>query len=624
MSEKNCFTWNSLLEAYLKSGNKDSSLKLFSAMPHKNEYSWYTVVSSLAKSGDLNVARVLFNEMPVKNGVVWNAMIHGYACNGEAGEALRLFMDLNMDPTEPSKNDTFILASVVRICANITALEFGKQIHTHMIVNKVESDSVLLSSLVNMYAKCGDLDSASRVLSTLQKPDNFSLSALISGYAKCGKLVEARKLFDCSIPCIGLWNSMIAGYVANNQVSQALDLFSRMQNRGIQADLSTFASILSACASLGDLGNGKQVHCYAYKLGSSSDLIVASVIVDMYAKCGRPDDACKFFGELEEHDTILLNSMITLYSNYSRIEDARCVFDTMPNRSLISWNSMIVGYTQNGLPIEALNLFCEMYRLELRMDKVSLASVISACASLCSLRVGEQIFARITVAGLECDQIISTSLVDLYCKCGSIIDGRRLFNEMTKCDEVPWNSMLMGYSTNGYGTEALNLFDEMRHASVCPNDITFTAVLSACNHSGLVEEGRKWFYSMKSDYNMEPAIEHYSCMIDLCARAGYLEEAMDLIDQMPFEADASMWSSVMRGCAAHGDEILGRKIAECIIQLDPENSSAYVQLASIHASSGSWERSAEVRKSMQGNRIRKNPGCSWIETEQLSAHYLME
>ncbi|PIA47520.1 hypothetical protein AQUCO_01400274v1 [Aquilegia coerulea] len=616
MPEKNCFTWNSLIEANLKSGNKDNSLQLFKSMPYKNEFSWNMVISSLAKSRDVRDARFLFDEMPVKNGVVWNAMIHGYASNGDPEEALRLYIDLNLHPHETAKTDSFILASVVGVCANIGALDCGKQIHTWILVNKVDFDSVLLSSLINMYVKCGDLDSATRLFNSLQKPDNFSLSALISGYAKCGRLSEARKLFDGCTPCVGLLNSMLAGYVANNQVSEALDLFHRMQKDGVQADTSTFASILSGCASVSDLRNGKQAHSYAYKLGVSHDLIVASVAIDMYAKCGCPDDACRFFSELEEHDVVLLNSMINLYFSNRRIEDAKHIFETMPGKSLISWNSMIVGYTQNGFPFEALNLFCVMHRLDLRMDTVSLASVISACANISSLRLGGQIFARATVIGLESDQIISASLIDLYCKCGSIRDGRRLFNEMMKADEVPWNTMLMGYSTNGYGTDALNLFNEMRNAGVSPNDITFTGVLSACNHNGLVEEGRKYFYAMKPDFNIEPGMEHYSCMIDLCSRAGFLDEAMDLIDSMPFEADASMWLSILRGCTTHGNENLGRKVAEHVIQLDPGNSSAYVQLASIHATRGNWERSEEVRKMMQDNRIRKNPGCSWIEIEQ--------
>lgn len=614
MPERNCFSWNTIIEGYMKSGNKERSLQLFDSMPHKNEYSWNVVVSGFAKAGELQIARSLFNDMPKRNAVAWNSMIHCYAQNGYAREAMKLFKDLNSDPSEVLYRDTFVLATVIGACSDLEALDCGKQIHARILIDEVECDSVLSSSLIHMYGKCGDPDSANHALNMLKEPDDFSLSALISGYANCGRMNDARRIFDSkSDPCVVLWNSIISGYVYNNEEIEALIFFNQMRRNGVKEDSSTLASVLSASSNLGTPGHGKQMHTYGYKVGLIDDVIVASALVDAYSKCGSPYDACKLFSELKYWDTILLNSMITVYSNCGKIEDAKCIFKMMPNKSLISWNSMIVALSQNGCAIEALDLLCEMSRLKLRMDKFSLASAISACASITSLELGEQLFARATVIGLESDQIICTSLVDLYCKCGFIDDGRKLFDGMIKFDEISWNAMLMGYATNGYGIEALNLFAEMRQVGVRPTDITFTAVLSACDHCGLVEEGHKWFYAMKSYYHIDPGIEHYSCMVDLFARAGCLGEAMNLIEHMPFEADASMWSSVLRGCVAHGDKTLGKKVAERIIKLDPENSGAYVQLSSVFAYSGDWERSAQIRNLMRDKQIQKNPGCSWAD-----------
>ncbi|XP_034675347.1 putative pentatricopeptide repeat-containing protein At1g77010, mitochondrial [Vitis riparia] len=615
MPKRNCFSWNTMIEGYLKSGSKGKSLELFDSMPHKDAFSWNVVISGFAKEGDLEVARRLFNEMPWKNGIAWNSMIHGYACNGRPKEAVGLFKDLSLNPLERLCGDTFVLATVVGTCTNLGALDCGKQIHARIVVDEVEFDSVLGSSLVNLYGKCGDIDSANHVLNLMKEPDAFSLSALMSGYASCGRMNDARRIFCLkSNACVVLWNSMISGYVANNEALEALELFNNMRRYGVQEDYSTFASVLSACSTLGIIDQGKQVHAHVYKVGFTNDIIIDSALVDMYSKCRRPDDACKVFSDLQAYDTILLNSMITVYSNCGRIDDARQIFATMPSKSLISWNSMIVGFSQNACPIEALDLFCEMNKLGLRMDKFSLAGVISACASISSLELGEQIFARATIIGLEFDQIISTSLVDFYCKCGLVEHGRKLFDRMMKSDEVPWNSMLMGYATNGHGIEALNVFDQMRSVGVQPTDITFVGVLSACDHCGLVEEGRKWFYAMKLDYHINPGIEHYSCMVDLYARAGLLEDAMNLIEQMPFKADASMWSSVLRGCVAHGNNILGKKVAKRIIDLDPENSGAYVQLSGIYATFEDWGRSAQVRKLMYDKKIPKVPGCSWADS----------
>ncbi|XP_052203439.1 putative pentatricopeptide repeat-containing protein At1g77010, mitochondrial [Diospyros lotus] len=614
MNERNCFTWNTVIECHMKSGSLQKALELFGLMPEKNCFSWNLVVTGSAKVGELNVARRLFNEMPRKNGVAWNSLIHGYASYGHPREAVRLFRELESDPCQESRRDAFVLATVIGACTDLAALEYGKQIHARIIVDEVEFDSILATSLINLYGKSGDMDGATRVLSMIQDPDDFSLSALISGYANCGRMEEARKIFDIKIdPCVVLWNTMIAGYIANVKVDKALDLFKRMRKVGIQEDFSTFASVLSACNVLCMLVNCQQMHAHICKFGILDDLIIASALIDAYAKCGSPSDACKLFRELKRHDTILMNSMITVYSICGRIEDARQIFDTMQTKSLISWNSMVVGLSQNGYSIEALDLFCDMNRMGLCMDKFSLASVISACAGISSLELGEQVFARATVIGLELDQIVSTSLVDLYCKCGFVENGRKLFDQMIKSDEVSWNSMLMGYATNGHGTEALNLFNEMRSAGVVPTGITFTAVLSACDHCGLVEEGRKWFHAMKSHYHVDPGIEHYSCMVDLFARAGFLEEAMNLIKEMPFEVDASVWSSVLRGCVAHGNKNLAEKVVEQITDLDPQNSDAYVQLSNIFATSGDWERSAQIRELMRDRKLQKNPGSSWAK-----------
>ncbi|XP_026455277.1 putative pentatricopeptide repeat-containing protein At1g77010, mitochondrial [Papaver somniferum] len=620
MPHRDSYSWNSLLEAYLKSGtNKEDSLRLFYSMPEKNEYSWKFTISSFAKPGNLHTARELFDKMPVTDEKPWNSMINGYARIGRNDEAMNLFKSLNYSNDTVWKNNTHILATVFKICAALTALDFGKQIHARMFINNLGFDEVLMSSLVNMYAKCGDVDSANHLLNSLQtQPDDFTLSALITGYTKCGRLMDARKVLDHSGggKCNAvLWNSIIAGYVANNEGVEAINLFSRMRNDGIREDPTTLASVLSATTSLGIAIIGKQIHGHGFKVGFIHDMITATVLIDMYSKCGSLDDACKFFEELQkyDYDTLLLNTMINLYSKCGRIKDARETFDMMPSRSLISWNSMIAGYNQNCCVIEALNLFCYMHRLGLPMDQVSIACVISSCASTCSLSLGEQIFSRATVIGLESDQFICTALIDFYCKCGYIEDGRRLFNEMKTTDEIPWNSMLMGYAANGYVIEALKLFEEMRNEGVAPNNITFVGVLSACDHCGLVEEGKKWFHLMKQEYNIEPGIEHFSCMIDMFARAGFLAEAMNLFDQTSFKADSSMLFSILKGCRAYGNESLGMKVTERICELEPRESSAYVQLSSIHATCGNWERSAQIRGLMEERGVRKIPGYSWID-----------
>ncbi|KAJ8447533.1 hypothetical protein Cgig2_031146 [Carnegiea gigantea] len=614
MPQRNCFSWNTMIEGYMKSGKKDRSLELFDFMPHKNDFSWNVVISGCAKMNDLDSARMLFNQMPSKDGVARTSIIHGYVRHGYPREALRMFKGSNFDPDGAWRRDAFVLATVIGACTDLKAPECGKQIHARVVIDEVELDSVLGSSLVNLYSKCGDLDNASHVLSLMKEADDFSLSALITGYANAGRMNDARRIFNSvAKTCVVVWNSLISGYVTNNEGTEALLLFNIMRINDLKPDYSSFASVLNACSSVGALGHGKQLHTHAFKVGVSKDAVVACALINMYSKCRSSDDACKFFSEIELYDTVLLNSMINVYSNCGRIQEAKQIFDSTLHKTLISWNSMLAGFCQNGCPLLTLDLFYEMNMLEIKMDNFTLASVISSCASVSSLEFGEQVFAKATVAGLDTDLIVCTSLIDFYCKCGFVYLGKKIFDGMVKLDEASWNSMLTGYATNGYGMEALRLFDEMRHAGVQLSDITFTVVLSACSHRGLIEEARKWFHLMQSEYHIEPGYEHYSCMVDLLARAGCLEEAMSLIAQMPFNADATMWSSILRGCVAHGHNSLGKEIAELIIDIDPENSSAYVQLSGMFASSGDWKGSIHVLYEKL-----KNGDCSSKRNDQNS------
>ncbi|KAI4318216.1 hypothetical protein L6164_026008 [Bauhinia variegata] len=351
-------------------------------------------------------------------------MIHGYAQNGKPSKALALFKNLNLDQLEVMHRDTFIFATILGACTDLLALSCGKQIHACILIDGLELDSVLCSSVINLYGKCGDFDCADRVMNIMNEPDDFFLSALISG-------------------CI-----------SNGEELEALLVFNKMRRKGIQEDASTVANVLSAGSNLPIIELIKQMHGHAHKFGVTDGMVVASALLDTYSKCQSPYGACKLFSELKAYDTILLNTMITVYSNCGRIEDAKWIFKTIPSKTLISRNSMLVGTTKNACPSEALDIFCQMNELDLKMDEFSLASVISACASTSSLELGEQ-------------------------------------ND--KADEVTWNTMLMGYATNGYGIEALTFFSKMGHAGVRPSVITFTGVLSACDHMAWLKKEETGF-----------------------------------------------------------------------------------------------------------------------------------
>ncbi|KAL6657629.1 hypothetical protein ACP70R_005409 [Stipagrostis hirtigluma subsp. patula] len=619
MPTRNYFSYNSLITALVNSGDHPAALRVFRSMPERNTFSWNAVITGVAAAGDLDTARDLLDEMPAKDAVACNAVLHRYVRCGRVDEAFALFRRIGLRCSAeaiPPWNDPFVLATVVGACADRMKYDFGKQAHARVLVAGVEIDSFLGCALIDMYSKCGDLDSAHYVLGGLKHVDEFSLSALLYGYASCGQLHEALCLFDkVEKSSIDLWNSLISGCVSASQGEAAFVLFARMMWTETLPDSSTYASVLNVCGLLSMLNPGKQMHGCALKSGAINDMVAASALIDFYSKCSLWEDACRAFGELRFHDTIVLNSMITVYSNCGRIDKARRVFDRITSKSIISWNAMVVGFSQNGHALDAIELFCEMHRLGLRLDKVAIASALSASSSICSISFGEQIFSLAIGLGLQSDHVVASSLIDLYCKCGNLANGCRIFDGIDKSDEVLWNSMLLGYASNGYGHEALQLLELMQSWGIKPSERTFVAVLSACCHSGLVEEGLRWFQRMQEDFGVSPSAEHYACVTDLLVRAGRLDEAVDLIENMPFQADTLSWTSVVGGCKAQGNEAVMHKVAKKLMKMEMSpHSSLYVQLSSMLAAQGEWVKSAEVRGLMHDRRITKNPGYSWIDS----------
>nr|ADE77588.1 unknown [Picea sitchensis] len=184
---------------------------------------------------------------------------------------------------------------------------------------------------------------------------------------------------------------------------------------------------------------------------------------------------------------------------------------------------------------------------------------------------------------------------------------------MSNKNVVSWNAMIVGYGMHGHGEDALVLFTQMQQRGVKPNEITFISVLSACSHAGLVDEGWKCYNCMTLDYAITPTVEHYACMVDLLGRAGHLNEAWDFIEKMPIEPGASVWGAFLGSCRIHCNIELGERVAELLLNLDPDNAGYYVLLSNIYAAAGRWDDVAKVRKMMKEKDVKKSPGCSLIE-----------
>eukprot|EP01018_Ginkgo_biloba_P001657 Gb_20195 [translate_table: standard] len=580
------------------------------------------LVTMYAKCGNMVDADGVFNQMPERDVVSWTAMIVACARHGYSEEALALFRQMQRTGIQPNG---FTFAGVLPACANLESLEQGMEIHQGIMKFGFQSNVFVENALVNMYAKCGCIKNARHVFDKMPQRDVVSWTSMIAGYAQNGLVDEALKLFQkmpeqnmvswttmivafaqdgrvdealelfckMSEQDVVSWTAMIAGYAQNGHGEKALKLFRQMKLAGVKANAKTFASVLPACANLADLELGMEIHEEINRSGFQSDIFVQSALVDMYAKCGRIENACD-------------------------------LFEKMHQRNVVSWTAMIGGYAQNGRSGEALQLFQQMQLLGVKPNAKTFVSVLPACANLAALEQGKEIHEEIIRYGFETHVFVGNGLVNMYAKCGCIEYARRVFDKINQRNVVSWNAMIAGYALHGHGEEALKLFEQMQCTGTSPNHVTLVCVLSACCHAGLVDEGRKHFNCMSQHYHVIPALEHYGCMVDLLGRAGHLYEALDFIEKMPMKPDANVWRSLLGACRVHNNIELGEHVAKHLFELDPKNATTYVLLSNMYAAAGRWDDIEKVRKMMKDKSVEKTPGCSWIEVNKQVYAFLVE
>ncbi|KAE8722993.1 Pentatricopeptide repeat-containing protein DOT4 [Hibiscus syriacus] len=587
MEKKNVYLWNFMVSEYAKIGDFRESIRLFKMMVEKgievNSYTFSCVLKCLAALGGLKEgecvhgyllklgfgccnsvvnsliafyfkgrrpesAYELFDKLCDRDVISWNSMISGYVSNALAQRGLEIFKEMLHLGVEV---DSATIVSVLVGCANSSTLSLGKAVHALAMKSCFERRINFSNTLLDMYSKCGDLDGALRVFEKMGERNVVS------------------------------WTSMIAGYTRDGRSDGAIRLLQQMEKEGVKLDLIAITSILHACARSGSLENGKDVHGYIKANNMESNLFVCNALMDMYAKCGSMDDA---------------NS----------------VFSSMAVKDIVSWNTMIGGYSKNCLPNEALTTFAAMLE-ELKPDSRTMACILPACASLSALERGQEIHGHVLRNGYSSDQHVANALVDLYVKCGVLGLAQLLFDMISSKDLVSWTVMIAGYGMHGFGNEAITTLNEMRDAGIEPDEVSFISILYACSHSGLLEEGWRFFYIMKNDFNIEPKLEHYACMVDLLSRTGNLSKAYEFIGTMPIAPDATIWGSLLCGCRIYHDVELAEKVAERVFELEPENTGYYVLLANIYAEAEKWEEVKRMREKIGRKGLRKKPGCSWIE-----------
>ncbi|CAI9117555.1 OLC1v1018958C1 [Oldenlandia corymbosa var. corymbosa] len=441
-------------------------------------------------------------------------------------------------------------------------------------------------------------------------------NVLMDLYGRCGYLEDALKLFE-EMPGRDLvsWASILTSLNQANLPHRSISIFSSMFSLDrLQPDHFVFASLIKACALISDDGLGRQVHCQFLKSTFSHDDVAKSSLVDMYAKHGLPEKASLVFDTIVSKSTACWTALISGYARSGKKYEAIEMFKKLEKKNLEAWTALISGLVQTGNHADAFQLFAEMRREGVEIaDPYVLSSISGAAASLAALGLGEQVHCLILVLGYDSSLFLTNALVDMYAKCSDLSAAKKIFDNMRKKDVVSWTSIIVGMAQHGRGSEALSLYDEMISAGVKPNEVTFIGLVYACSHVGLVERGRALFELMIKDYGMKPSLRHYTCLLDLYSRSGYLFEAEDLLKRMPFQPDEAVWAALLSACTQHRNTKMGVRIANHILSLGPKDPATCILLSNTYAGAGFWKNVSKVRKLMIQMGTKREPGYSYID-----------
>ncbi|XP_010507667.1 PREDICTED: pentatricopeptide repeat-containing protein At2g40720 [Camelina sativa] len=510
-----------------------------------------SLLSMYSKCGMIGEGETVFSCVIDQRLEIWNAMIAAYVENEYGYSALELYGFMRQKSVLP---DSFTLSNVISCCSMLGLYDYGKSVHTELFKRPIQSTPTIESALLTLYSKCGCDNDAYLVFKSMEGKDLVAWGSLISGLCKNGKFKEALEVFG----------SM------------------KDEDDNLKPDSDVMTSVINACAGLEALRCGLQYHGGMIKTGLVLNVFVGSSLIDLYSKCGLPEMALK-------------------------------VFTSMRPDNIVAWNSMISCYSRNNLPELSIELFNLMLNQGVLPDSLSVTSVLVAISSTASLLSGKSLHGYTLRRNITSDSHLKNALIDMYIKCGFSKYAENIFKKMLHKSVITWNLMIYGYGSHGDCFRALSLFDEMKKAGESPNDVTFLSLISACNHSGLVQEGKNIFEIMKHDYGIEPNIEHYANMVDLLGRAGHLEEAYSFIKGIPIEPDSSMWQCLLSASRTHHNVELGILSAEKLLRMEPERGSTYVQLINLYMEAGLKDEAAKLLGEMKEKGLQKKPGCSSID-----------
>ncbi|TKY62942.1 Pentatricopeptide repeat-containing protein [Spatholobus suberectus] len=391
-------------------------------------------------------------------------------------------------------------------CSNFKQL---KQVHGRIIRFGLTYDQLLIRKLIQLSSSYGKMNYATLVFDQLNAPDTFT------------------------------WNVMIRAYTISGSPNMALLLFKVMLCEGFAPDKFTYPFVINACMASSAFDLGRVAHALAMKMGFWGDLYVQNTMMNLYFKCENVDGGWKVFDKMRVRNVFAWTTVIAGLVACGKLDAARKLFEQMPSKNVVSWTAMIDGYVKHKQPVEAFNLFERMQVDDVRPNQYTVVSLVRACTEMGSLKLGRRIHDFALKNGFELGPFLGTALIDMYSKCGSLDDARKVFDMMQVRTLATWNTMITSLGVHGFRNEAISLFEEMEKANVVPDAITFVGVLSACGYMNDLELAQKYFNLMTDRYGITPILVHYACMVEIYTRANKLDEIYRLGNTMEANHDVA-------------------------------------------------------------------------------------
>lgn len=557
---------------------------------------WVSLINFYAKCGCLSDARQVLDEMPQKDVVSFTALISGFVGEGSGTEALQLFREMHEEGIKPNE---FTLAIVLKACCMSLNVSFGKQLHSEIVKAGFFSDGHVGSALVDLYAKCGELEYAEKVCLFLPEQNPVS------------------------------WNSLLNGFALVGDDQRALNLFCKMKETEMKFNKYTLCTILKGCTISKNLKAGKLVHGMAIVSGCEHEEYVSCSLVDMYSKCGKSDDALKVFSQIKSPDvvtwsaiiscleqqgkeekatelfsmmmssgirpnqftftsiitaakelgdlqysqslhacvhkygfaneTLVNNALITMYMKNKSLDDGLRIFNTTNHQDLVSWNAVLSGFHDTESS-HGSRIFKEIL---VNGFKPNIYTFISALRSCVTSEFGKQVHCHVIKENLDSDCYIGTALIDMYVKSKSIQDAEKIVNRMNEIDLFTWTTIISGCAQINQGEKSILYFNQMNKDGVKPNEFTLAACLRGCSGITSLTNGKKIHsFVIKDGFVNDPFVG--SALLDMYGKCGSIDEAEMIFEEMESN-DTVLWNTIINQYSQHGYGDKALKVFEVML-----------------------------------------------------------